>query len=109
MQKTPVAILTIATMFLAGISGYMHSVNLKLKKDFRELNRLKEEEFRQQVAREREFIKKDLDEKYRADMVSFEALAKRMELERQKTRQLQEEVKKLSSPAQGASGKERDE
>ncbi len=53
-----------------------------------------EQEFSQKLSVEREKIKRDLDEKYRADMVSYEAMAKRLQLEKEKVKELEEKAKK---------------
>lgn len=52
-----------------------------------------EREFSQKLSVEREKIKRDLDEKYRADMVSYEAMAKRLQLEKEKVKELEEKAK----------------
>jgi putative transposase len=58
-----------------------------------------ETELKEQESRARELIEqkkgevfRDLDEKYRADMVSFEAATKRLELEQKKTRELEQRL-----------------
>jgi len=52
----------------------------------------RESELNAMVAKERSKIYKDLDEKYRADRVSSQALAKRLEIEKQKTEELKKKL-----------------
>ena len=54
---------------------------------------IKNKEFEASVSREREVIKRDLDEKYRADMTSFQVMARRLEYEKQRSRELEEKLK----------------
>ena len=58
-----------------------------------------EAEFEQRLKSEskslRSEVKKDLEEKYRADIVSYQAMAKKVELEKRKIRELEEELEKL--------------
>ena len=51
--------------------------------------RQKEYELSKQAAAERKAIKKDLEEKYQADMVSYEAMSKRLEIEKKKRQELE--------------------
>jgi hypothetical protein len=59
----------------------------------RELDKKKEKEIIVQVAVEIEAIGRDLEEKYRADMVSFQAMHKRLEIEKQRVRDLETRLK----------------
>lgn len=71
--------------------------NSSLKKDLREFGIKKENELRKHVAREREIILRDLQSKYQADMNSFEALAKRMAIEKQKNQDLQARIEQIKA------------
>ena len=64
-------------------------------KESKELDkRLEEERTKTQdlISEETEKVKQDLDEKYRADMVSFEAMKKRLDIEKKKRRELEEKL-----------------
>ena len=76
--------------------------NVYLFKSNRDLKNLLEGkgiegELKKRVSVERGKIEKDLDEKHRADIVSYRAMAKRLEAERQKTQQLQETIQSLKA------------
>jgi REP element-mobilizing transposase RayT len=77
-------------------SLYDKNVNLKGRLT-KELNN-KEQELAIRVMQEKNKITKDLDEKYQADMVSYEALTKRLELEKKKTKELEGKVKSTDNP-----------
>lgn len=53
------------------------------------------------LKKERQAIINDIEEKYKADMVSFEALSKRMQLEKQKTKELEERLRKVKEKDSG--------
>ena len=40
-------------------------------------------------------IRKDLEEKYRADIISYQAMIKRLELEKKRMRALEKEIEEL--------------
>jgi len=52
-------------------------------------------ELEKHIAREKELIRKDLEEKYAADIVSYNAMAKRLELEKQKAKELEGKLNTL--------------
>jgi hypothetical protein len=60
------------------------------------LNRLsaqKEKEFEAKLSREKDIVRKGLEEKHQADTVSYMAMVKRLELEKQKSQSLEEQLK----------------
>lgn len=93
-NKTLIVALVIAAAFAAYSLITIAFLKAKLKK----FNAQKQKEFVAQVSREKELIRKDLEEKYAADMVSYMAMAKRLELEKNKVREL--EAKAAKTPAQ---------
>ena len=60
----------------------------------------KEEEFQQRLAVEREKTKKEIEEKYRADKVSYGVMVKRLEREKERTKELEEQLKGVKSATQ---------
>ncbi len=80
-------------ILICGLCGYLIVANFGLRNALKEVNNLKEAEYKKRIIAEKEFIKKELEEKYRADLVSFEAMHKRLEIEKQKNRELTEELK----------------
>ena len=90
-------LILVSAIFFFALTFYLFLLNFKLKKEILEIDKKKEEEFSKRILKEREFIKRDLDEKYRADLVSFEAMHRRLEIEKQRTKELQERINKLSS------------
>ena len=61
---------------------------------------IKEEEFQQRLAVEREDTKKELEGKYRADRVSYGVMVKRLEREKERTKELEEQLKGVKSATQ---------
>jgi len=93
MNKKTVFIALISLFFI--INMFLLRSNLALKR----LMKQEEAEFEQRLKSEskslRSEVKKDLEEKYRADIVSYQAMAKKVELEKRKIRELEEELEKL--------------
>lgn len=90
-------LLVLFIVFLVGACACLFSYNIGLKRVFRGLEKKKEQDYQKRLSQERELIKRDLDEKYRADMVSFEAMHKRLEIERKRVKELEEKLKQLTS------------
>jgi signal transduction histidine kinase len=62
--------------------------NLKLERELNHLSRVKEAELNQRVKLEQEKIRKQLDQEYHTDQISYEAVAKRLEIEKQRVKEL---------------------
>lgn len=82
-----------ATILILGIfSVYLFSTTKAAKENLnKELSQGKIE-LSEKLKQDREFIKKDLDEKYRADLVSYQAMAKRLEIEKNKVKHLENKI-----------------
>ncbi|MBL7069221.1 MAG: hypothetical protein ISS34_05135 [Candidatus Omnitrophica bacterium] len=87
MKKSITLIAILA--FLCVIMLYLIFANIGLKKSINDLSIQKEKEFNERVAEEKEKIAKDLDELHRADMVSYEAMSKKVEKMQDNVRKLQ--------------------
>jgi len=87
-----------AVIVLAGLA-YAVSVNTFGAKDRlqKELAK-KESEISFKLSQENAQVVRNLDEKYRADMVSFEAMQRRLEMEKEKARGLEEKIAKGQVP-----------
>ena len=81
-------------LILAGACLYFFISTVILRQALSEIKQSRDAELRDVLRKERRAILRDVEEKHRADMVSFEALAKRMEIERQRNRELQEKLAK---------------
>jgi len=75
--------------------------NMSLKKQISHLDQDKEIELKERISREKELIRRDLEEKHAADMVSYQAMAKRLELEKKKVKELEEKMSAQDSATQG--------
>ncbi|MFA5115907.1 MAG: transposase [Candidatus Omnitrophota bacterium] len=85
-------VMAVAVMGILTLSLYVIGVQARDKLN-QELEK-KEAQISARLAKDREFIHKDLEEKYQADMVSYQAMAKRLELEKQKVRTLEDKMDK---------------
>ena len=69
-------------------------VQANLKNKLKNISRQKDMEYSERLMKDREFIKKDLRELYRADLVSYQAMQKRLDIEKKKVKELTEEREK---------------
>ena len=80
----------IAIASLGILCGFLLKQNLQLKHSLDGLDQRKEQEFTSKLAKEKQFIRQDLEEKYAADIVSYNAMAKRLEIEKKRVKELVE-------------------
>ena len=59
-------------------------------------DKIKEDELEKRLVVELQNIKKDLEEKHHADIVSYQAMAKRLELEKSKLKVAESNIKELT-------------
>jgi predicted Holliday junction resolvase-like endonuclease len=90
MSKITFLIPTLIVIFLAACF-YLLAATSTLNNSLKGLKAQKENELNVTLDREKELIKKELEAKYKADTDSYEAMAKMLEAEKQKARELREE------------------
>jgi putative transposase len=78
---------------LCVVAAALSVARINLKHRLNTLSHAKEMEYSAKLEKDREFIKKDLRELYRADLVSYQAMQKRLEIEKKKVTALEEKVK----------------
>jgi len=90
MQKKKMVIIGSVSIFVVFI--YCFATIASLKSSIRKADITKKQELDLKVSQEKELIKKDFEERYRADRVSYKAMAKRLEMEKQKAKDLEVKV-----------------
>lgn len=99
LQKNILLVSAIVILFGVGLS--LVYVNLDLRESIKELNDVRDAELQKLIIEERDKVKRDLEELYRADMVSYKAMRKRMAVEKERSKdklqELQKEVEELKS------------
>lgn len=94
-MKKPFLIIFVVIIILSIVMGiYFSKANQELKKRMLQMKNLQDEELQQTIRDEKERIERDLDEKYRADIISYRAMSARVELQNKKIRELKEKLKK---------------
>jgi hypothetical protein len=83
-----------SVVLLVLFNTYLWSTTKKIKENLKKEIAHKEMEMSNKLNQEKEFIKKDLDEKYRADLVSYQAMSKRLEIEKNRVKELEEKTNK---------------
>jgi len=77
-------------IFILGIfSVYLYARTSGLKTDLKTELEKKDAEINTMMVKEKDKVRKDLDEKYRADKISYEAMYKRLEIEKKKVKDLE--------------------
>lgn len=89
MAKLTVLISTLIVILL-GAGLYFFLVSVPLDNSLRELKINKEKEFKAKLKQERELIRNELADKYKADTESYEAMAKVLEAAKERGKQSQE-------------------
>jgi putative transposase len=91
-NKTFIVAGIIVFLALSAISLYLYTNASQSKNKLSAEIANKEKELGVKLVQERSRIVQDLDEKYRADKISYEALTKRLAIEKQKTKELEDKV-----------------
>jgi len=82
----------IASFLIASV--FLFGINRKLKKNYDKVSQIKEKEYSEKLESEKKKARANIQEFYAANMVSYKAMAKRLEIEKNKVKKLEEEVKK---------------
>ena len=94
-KKTKIILIVIAVLLGISSISFLKS-NLSLRANLREASIKQEAEIKEQVASKtresRKAIKRDLEEKYRADQVSYRVMVRRLELEKEKRKELEDRL-----------------
>lgn len=88
------AVLIIVLVVLLALSAYLLISNIDLKNTVNQFDKLKDKEVDIKLGKEKMRLEKAMDEKYRTDKISYEAMAKMLELEKKKVSELEAKSKK---------------
>ena len=98
MQRKVVLVARLSLFLFCGVLGiYFLVSNLVLRESLKKISKataIMKDKDSLQYKKLQEDTRRDLEEKYRADMVSYKVVAKRLELEKNKQKDLREETKK---------------
>lgn len=93
MKKSAIVIVS-AVIILCGFSVYLITYNIELKRRFRRLDEIKKAEAGQRLSNDRLLINTELEEKYRRERIAYEAMAKQLEMEKKRVKELEQKDKK---------------
>jgi REP element-mobilizing transposase RayT len=80
-----VSVFVVLIILFLGVNGFLLKNNAKLKRAINEINLTKDESFTKDLIATKQKLNRDLEEKYRADMVSYKVMAMRLkEIEKNK-------------------------
>lgn len=82
----------VGVVILLCLNAYLFMMNLGLRKEAQNYIISKEAGFMAKLITEKQKIRNDLDEKYRADVVSYEAMSRRLEIEKEKIKELESKL-----------------
>ena len=104
MNRNKLVVIVIIALLLV-----VNLIFISSNKAFRNTIKIKEAEFGQRLKEEREAIRvevqKDLEEKYRADLISYKAMVKKVVLEKKNIEKLQQEMEELKKEQAGKTQK----
>ena len=81
-------------VFVFGIMAvFLYMSNLGLKDEYQTTLQVKERESRESIKEAKKKLKQDLTERYAADMVSYQAMAKRSEIEKKRIAELEAKIR----------------
>jgi hypothetical protein len=83
---------TLAIAALGCLALFLFVRSVEFKKYFKNELAKKDTELTERITQEKKRITQDLKEKYAADMVSYEAMSRRLEMEKNKTKELQDKL-----------------
>jgi len=78
-----------ALIIVGAFTFFLYHKSVALKETLKKESTAQEASLNKRVVQERIKISRDLDEKYRADLVSYAAMAKRLEIEKNRVKQLE--------------------
>lgn len=81
---------SLAILILGMVTFYSYRMNIKFRKDFEGMLQNKEAEFKEQLSKQRDMARKDMEEKYKADKVSYDAMIRRLDIEKEEAKKLKE-------------------
>lgn len=86
---------SVTVLILGILTIYSYGTNLRFRENIKQTLQEREEIFREQLTQQREIARKDLEEKYKADKVSYEAMSRRLEVEKGKIAELNKKLRDL--------------
>ena len=92
---------SVLVLILTGITVYLYRANLGLVINFENKLEQRETELVKKLEKEKEKIAQDLGEKHEADKVSFKAMVKRLEIEKEKSKKAEEKIKAMEDKERG--------
>jgi len=96
-RKTFLGIFIGIIVFFLIMVGYFIKSNFNLRSRIKSLESLKDEKIQAAFQKERMRVKKGLDEKYRADLISYKAMQKKVKKQNEKIKDLEN---KLEEPGE---------
>jgi len=85
-----ISVSAVLILLFLGINSFLLKSNQDLKHAIKEASSIKEGQFKERLITAKKGLKRDLEEKHRADQVSYRAMARRLELEQQKQKKAEE-------------------
>jgi len=79
-----ISVSAVLILLFLGINSFLLKSNKELKHAIKEVGSVKENQFKEKLSTAKSSLKKDLEEKYQADIVSYRAMSKRLEILQQK-------------------------
>lgn len=83
-------VLILIAVMLAIFSGYLFINNLDLSKEVEDLARQNKVKLKKELQKENKLIRNEMNQKHSADIMAYETMAKRLELEKSSNKELED-------------------
>lgn len=91
---------SLIVLILAAVTLYLYRVNLGLISKFESKLEEREAEMIRKLENEKKKVRQDLSEMHNADKVSYKAMVKRLEIEKEKSKKAEEKIKEIEGKRQ---------
>jgi len=86
---------SVVILILGFMLIYSYRTNMRFRESVSMTLKQEEAMYKEALSRQRKTIQQDLEEKYKADEISYKAMFKRLEKEKERTEQLEQKIKEL--------------
>ncbi len=90
MRKFVIPILTVMFLLFCFLSGYLFINNRGMNNEIEDLLEQNKVQLKKELRQEKALIIKELNEKHRPDIVAYETMAKRLEMEKNSNKELED-------------------
>lgn len=92
MRKFAILILILMLVLFGFLSGYLFINNRDLSNEIGDLLKQNKVKLKKELQKENELIRNEMNQKHSADIMAYETMAKRLELEKNNNKELEKQL-----------------